>query len=670
MHFCFFDSLKSRITFPRKHIAALGCGLLLVMSSAPVWAQTLTLNLKDAELSSVIATVSEMTGRNFIVDPRVKGKVTVVSSEPMDAAEIYEVFLSVLSVHGFAAVPTENAIKIVPEVNAKQDAIPTVNAQMPGQGDAYVTRVIPVENVSAAQLVPILRPLLPQQAHLVALPSSNVLIASAAAANVQRLVDIIRRVDLTNDRDVEVIRLQHASASEVVRILQALQGAAGGQPAAGEGPVFVADERTNSVLLSGGANRLRLRTIISHLDTPLESGGGNTEVIFLRYADATELAEVLRGISNGLTEAQQGKGQTSANTVTIQAHEANNAIIVNAPPDILRALQSVIRRLDVRRAQVLVEAVIAEVSSQAATELGVQWVYDGSPADAPVGLINFGGSGAGIAGIAAAAAAGNLTQVPDGLIAAVGDTATSGGTRFGALIRALAGTGDTNILSTPTLLTLDNEEAEIVVGQNVPFVTGSYTSPGGTGSTPTNPFQTIQREDVGLTLTVKPQINEGNAVKLEIAQEVSSVAAATTGAADLITDKRSLRTTVLVDDGQAVVLGGLIDDNLRESIQKVPVLGDIPVLGWLFSHKRTQKEKRNLMVFLRPVILRTAGQAAAVSGEKYSYLRARQLDVRQRGVALMPDEASPLLPEMAELLKLPPSFEAWAGQQGLDATDQ
>lgn len=639
-----------RFRFGRLLLAA-----LLLWTAGQACAQQLTLNLKDADITSVISTVAQMTGRNFIVDPRVKGKVTVISSQPMEADEIYQVFLSILSVHGFAAIPGDNAVKIVPEVNAKQDAIPTVSARMPGKGDEYVTRVVKVDNVAAAQLVPILRPLLPQQAHLAALPSSNVLIVSAAAANVQRMVDIISRVDLSSDGEFEVIRLRHASAAEVVRILNALQQQPG-QQATGDQPLLVADERTNSILISGGANRLKLRAVISHLDTPLDSGG-NTEVIYLRYAEAKAIAEVLNGLARNITPGREAAPQAKTaggEQVTIQADEATNAVIINAPPDVMRELKAVIRQLDVRRAQVLVEAVIAEVSALKSQELGISWAYLDRDSNAPVGLINFGGIG----NIAVSAVSGTLTSLPDGAILGAGEV-RNGDSGFGGLIRALAGDADTNILSTPTLVTLDNEEAEIVVGQNVPFVTGSYTSIGSAGSTPTNPFQTIQRQDVGLTLRVKPQINEGDAVKLEVTQEVSTIASATAGAADLITNKRSLKTTVLVDDGQAIVLGGLIDDQLRERLQKVPLLGDIPILKWLFSYRNTEKEKRNLMVFLHPVILRNQMQNNLVTGAKYSYMRAQQLGIRQRGVELMPDDVSPLLPEMDKLLELPPTFEVW-----------
>jgi general secretion pathway protein D len=623
--------------------------------------ERITLNLKDADLAAVITTVSELTGRNFIVDPRVKGRVTVVSSRPLTAEEVYQVFLSVLNVHGFAVVPGEAASKIVPIVNAKQDAIPTVSAKAPGTGDQYVTRVIQVDNVAVPQLVPILRPLLSQQAHLAAYPPSNVLIASGEAAVVDRIVKIIERIDITGDAEIEVITLAHAAAPEVVRILQSLQKAVEkDQPPVGQ-PTIVADERTNSILISGGpTQRLRLRSIIAQLDTPLDTGG-NTEVVYLRYANAEELAAVLTGVSGTLVP-KDAKGAAPAgaagNGPVIQADEATNALVISAAPDVMRSLKAVIRRLDVRRAQVLVEGVIAEISSTKSKELGVQWAYFNPKTNAPVGIINFSGSGVSIGNLALSAAAGTLPSLPDGALLGAGEVEENGQmTGFGAFVRALAGDGDTNILSTPSVVTMDNEEAEIVVGQNVPFITGSYASTG-TGTTPTNPFQTIQRQDVGLTLRVRPQINEGSAIKLEVNQEVSSISAGASGAADIITNKRSLKTSVMVDNGQVVVLGGLIDDDLQESDQRVPILGDIPVLGWLFSHKRTTKVKRNLMVFLRPVILRDEAQNAAVSGEKYNYIRARQQEVREGGVALMRDDVSPLLPELNDMLVLPPPFEA------------
>lgn len=631
----------------------------------PAHAQTVTLNLKDADISALISTVAEVTGRNFIIDPRVKGKVTVVSSRPMDSEEVYQVFLSILKVHGFAAVPSGAVIKIVPDVNAKQDSIPTVDAEAESLGDEMVTRVVEVDNVAAAQLVPILRPLIPQQGHLAAYPATNVLIISDRARNVDRLVSIIRRIDQVSDSEIEVIPLQHASANEVVRVLTSLQRAAPGQgkaPAlAGEGPVLVADERTNSVLLGGERTlRLRMRALISHLDTPLETGG-NTDVIYLKYAEATEVVDVLMGV--GKVEEQEttkGKGTQVAGKFDIQADEATNSLVITAPPDIMRTLKRVIDQLDIRRAQVLVDAVVAEVSLDTARELGVQWIISGiNNGTGPIGLINFTNTGTQITDIANAiigAEQGVQIPTPSANVSVGGGRVDSDkDVNFVGLMNALASDANTNILSTPTLVTLDNEEAEIIIGENVPFITGSFTSTGA-GDSATNPFQTIQRQDVGLTLKIKPQINEGNALKLNIEQEVSSIADSVVGASDLITNKRSIKTTVMADDGAVVVLGGLIEDQVNESEQKVPFLGDIPLLGYLFRSTGTSLTKTNLMVFIHPVILRDQAVTDRYSNRKYNYLRALQAVQDADGVSLMGDARHPVLPEWGnpEALGSPP----------------
>jgi len=632
--------------------------LLWVSSS---FAQTVTLNLKDADINALIGTVAEVTGKNFIVDPRVKGKVTVISSRAMNAEEVYQVFLSILKVHGFAVVPSGEVMKIVPDVSAKQDSIPNVSDETPGRGDEMVTRVIQVDNVAAAQLVPILRPLVPQQGHLAAYPETNVLIISDRAENVARLVDIIRRVDKVSDSEVEVIRLEHASAAEVVRILNAISRT---QPAAGKGPgagaqTLVADERTNSVLLGGDrADRLRLRAIISHLDTPLERDG-NTKVIYLKYARAADIVETLRGV--GKTQGEEAQAKTAATAIEkqldIQADEATNSLVITAPPALMRSLEGVIRQLDIRRAQVLVDAIIAEVSERKVRELGVQWVvFDRSAQTSPIGGTNFNNVGTNLVDIAQGVINQELVGLTPGLAFGVGKLG-SDTLNFAAVLQALAGDGDTNILSTPSLLTLDNEEAEIIVGQNVPFVTGSFTSTGAAAGS-VDPFQTIQREDVGITLRIKPQINEGNAMVMAVEQEVSSISSSGQ-ASDIITDKRSIKTNILAEDGQVIVLGGLIEDRVRESEQKVPFLGDLPLLGYLFRAKQTNKDKVNLMVFIHPTILRDAGTADRYTSSKYNFVRGQQLDTHgAESLPLMPGEYGPQLPEMRELLELPPPFEA------------
>ena len=637
-------------------INIIGILFIQLMLLASAHAAEVTLNLKDADISALISTVAEVTDRNFIIDPRVKGKVTVISSRPMDSDEVYQVFLSILKVHGFAAVPSGEVIKIVPDVNAKQDGIPTANDGSPGRGDEMVTRVVQVDNVAAAQLVPILRPLVPQQGHLAAYPATNVLIISDRANNVERLLTIIRRIDQVSDSEIEVITLQFASAVEVVRVLTSLKratpAAKGAAAAAGGGQVLVADERTNSVLLSGDrASRLRMRAIISHLDTPLDTGG-NTDVIYLRYATAEDIVDTLLGVGKiEEQEAQQGKGKVTApkGAFDIQADEATNALVITAPPDIMRTLKHVISQLDIRRAQVLVEAVIAEVSEDTARELGVQWAFGGSGNNSPVGVVNFTNSGSLISdvinGAADAASGGSFPSIVDNAL--LGFAKTNGSFNYLAVMNLLASDANTNILSTPTLVTLDNEEAEIVIGENVPFVTGSFSSTGANDGA-TNPFQTIQREDVGLTLKIKPQINEGDALRLEIEQEVSNIADSVAGAADIVTNKRSIKTNVMVDDGQVVVLGGLIEEKIGESVQKVPFLGDIPFLGALFRSKTADVTKTNLMVFIHPVILRDAAVTQSYTNSKYNYIRALQMQQDEDGVNMIPGKQHPVLPLVEE----------------------
>jgi len=641
--------------------------LTWLLCTLPLHAETVTLNLKDADIGALISTVAEVSDKNFIVDPRVKGKVTVISSRPMNSEEVYQVFLSILKVHGFAAVPSGEVIKIIPDVNAKQDSIPTSTDSNPGVGDEMVTRVVEVDNVAAAQLVPILRPLVPQQGHLAAYPATNVLIISDRASNVERLVSIIRRIDQVSDSEIEVIPLAHASAVEVVRVLTSLTRATGGAKVpggAGTDQVLVADERTNSVLLGGDrAERLRMRAIISHLDTPLDSGG-NTDVVYLRYAESTEIVDVLMGVGKIEEQEAGGKGGAAAvakqrGSFDIQADESTNALVITAPPDIMRTLKRVISQLDIRKAQVLVEAVIAEVSPVMTRELGIQWLFSGSTSgsETPVGVINFDNTGTPITTVAGAVAdaidsgPGALSGIPtNGTLLGFGDISGSNSFNYAAVINALASDTSTNILSTPTLVTLDNEEAEIVIGTNVPFVTGSFTNTGATSGS-TNPFQTIQRQDVGLTLKIKPQINEGTALRLDIEQEVSSIADSVAGASDIVTNKRSIKTNVMVDDGQVVVLGGLIEEQVRESVQKVPLLGDIPLLGYLFKSRSSDVDTKNLMVFIHPVILRDSAVMNNYTNSKYNYIRNLQLREDEDGVNMLPGKSHPVLPEIGSYNK-------------------
>lgn len=615
-----------------------------LMLAGPVWSQaTVTPNYKDADIQQIIEAVGEITGKNFIIDPRVKAQVTMVSSTPMTADAFYEAFLSILQVYGFVAVPSGGVIKILPDANARQ---------LPGwegaskdnrRADDIVTQVVLVNNVAAAQLVPILRPLIPQYGHLAAHPASNMLIISDRAANVDRIMSIIRRIDQSSDEEYEVIRLTHASAAETVRVVSALQQSGGGEAGGGQRTTIVADERTNSVLVSGDkTDRLRMRTLIAHLDTPLEDGG-DTRVRYLRYANAIDLAGKLETQYNGAA-APEG-APAAARDITIWADEQTNALVITAPPKTMRSMMTIIDKIDIRRAQVLVEAIIVEVSAQKANELGITWAVfnDGSIAAAT----DFPALTPGIVGLAGAieadAGADAVSAIGEGLNLGIGRIVEDG-TSWATLIQALEADADSNIMATPTLVTLDNEEAEINVGQEVPFITGSFTNTGAAGGA-VNPFQTVEREQVGLTLKITPQINEGDAVLLDIDQEISSVLP-TTAAVDLVTSNRTVTTSVIVDDGATLVLGGLLQDELQETEQRVPILGSIPLVGALFRATKNELKKVNLMIFIKPTILRDSVATAYETNEKYQLIRDMQLAEKDRKRSVLMDMEPPSMPDI------------------------
>ncbi len=615
--------------------------VLMLTAFSAAAEETATLNLNNADIRVLINTVSEATGKNFIIDPRVKAKVTVVSSKSMSKDEIYEVFLSILDVHGFSAIPGDDITKIVPDVSAKQGAVPTGYNERYTGTDQLVTRVLQLQNVAANQLVPILRPLVPQQGHLAAYTPSNVLVITDNASNIDRLIKVIRRIDRAEQTEIEVRKLEHASASEVVRTVNALMQQQAKDKGGRQTLMLTTDERTNSVLITGDkASRERVLKIIDQLDIALVTSG-NTKVIFLKYANAADLVSILQGISSKAIAEQQGKagakGAAGRKDVDIQADETNNALVITAQPSMIQQLESIIRQLDIPRAQVLIEAIIAEVSTDLASELGAQFITGGEAgSDNPVGGAFFPDLAGNLSGLAENPAA---IVGSSGLNVAFGDT--SSGNQWAFILRALNGDATTNVLSTPTLVTLDNVEAEIVFGQNVPFVTGSYSSTGAAGGA-SNPFQTIEREDVGLTLKIKPQINEGDAIKLEIETENSSLATSAVATSDVVTNKRSIKTEVLVEDAQTIVLGGLIEDRFIDTRQKVPLLGSIPVLGRLFSYTKTQKIKSNLMVFIRPVILKDSVSTDYFTSQKYHLLRARQLEAKIGERGLIKDPAAEL----------------------------
>jgi general secretion pathway protein D len=630
--------------------------LLLALVSTVVLAQqvTITPNYKEADIRQIVEAVGAVTDKNFIIDPRVNAKVTMLSSTPMSPDAFYEAFLSILEVHQLAAMQSGDIIKIIPNATARQYAGPLGTSSAAGADD-IVTQVIQVQNVGAAQLVPILRPLIPQFGHLAAHPGSNMLIISDRAANVTRMINIIRRIDLSSDDEIEVVPLQHASSAEVVRVLTALTQ----QPRADGAPVstsLVADARTNSVLIGGDkADRLRLRTLIAHLDTPLEDGG-DTQVRYLRYADAEELATKLQQHFQGQATAQSATGAAPASgqpgEVNVWADTQTNAIVVSAPPKMMRSLMQIVDKLDIRRAQVLVEAIIVEVIADKTAELGITWALQDASSNTPTAATNFPDFGAGVVQIAGAQAGrGEGISDPTGLI---GDGITFGvgrisdtGISWAGILRALEGNADTNIISTPSLVTTDNEEASLNVGQEVPFVTGSFTNTGGNIGA-VNPFQTIQREQVGVKLTITPQINEGDSLLLDISQEISNIAQSVEGATDLITNQRIVETTVIVDDRQVLVLGGLLEDVLRESEQRVPILGSIPFLGALFRSQATDKVKTNLLVFIRPTILRDAATISTETNAKYNLIKDVLDKTNQDGINLMPREEAFTLPPFEE----------------------
>jgi general secretion pathway protein D len=623
--------------------AALCAAVLAAVLGGPLGAQgpQLTPNYRDADIRTVADQVQQVIGRPIIIDPRVRAQVTVLSNAPMSPEAFYRLFLSTLEVHGFVALDSGNAIQIVPDANARF-----------GAGDDYVTQAIVLDQIGAAQLVPILRPLLPQSAHLAAHPPSNALIVADRPQNMRRMLDLIRRMDQAGTQEVEVIRLDNASADEVVRMLGALNQAA--QAAGGAPPIqVIADTRTNSVLLAGsGAVRLQMRGLIAHLDTP-SAQGGDTLVRYLNYADAEDLATKLQAQFSGTTgsTAPPAEGGAPANTgpVSIWADAGTNALVINAPERVRQDMLAVINQIDIPRLQVQVDAIIVEVSEKKAAELGATWISRGD-GDDPVGLTNFTG---GIVSLGAAAAGDtpNPASIAQGLTLGIGEI-VDGGRSWAALLTALRGDGETNIVSTPTIVTLDNEEAEIRVGSEVPFLTGQFTNTGANQGS-VNPFQTIQREEIGTSLKITPQINEGSGVKLTIEQETSGLAADSGDVLTQVTNTRTITTSVFVNNGEMLILGGLSDDQLRENEQRVPGIGRVPGLGWLFRSRNTNRERTNLMVFIRPTILRNEADARFQTGAKYRQVQDLQRQIAEDPIQLMRGETRPTLPPLPDNMSEP-----------------
>jgi general secretion pathway protein D len=661
-------------------------GLLLVIGSAffavssLVAAADYSPNFKNTEISEFINIVGKNLKKTIIVDPNVRGKITVRSYDLLNEAQYYQFFLNVLQVYGFSAVTmSSGVVKVIRSKDAKSSNIPVVGENL-FDGDEMITRVMPVYNVPVRELAPLLRQLNDTAGggNVVSHDPSNVMMITGRAAVVNRLVEIIERVDKAGDEEVEIIKLEYASATELVRIIESINKSQGKANAAGKSaPRVVADDRTNSIIVSGDVKaRKRLTNLIKRMDSELETNG-NTRVIFLNYAKSEDLVKVLQGVSASIQADGQTttKGrQTKSRGISIDSHEDSNALVITAEPDMMRSLEDVIRKLDVRRAQVQVEAIIVEVFEGDGTTLGVQW------ANEKIGGTQFNNGVVGLGSLAV-----GVDQAQDQIIVDTITTTSNGDTvvvptektqlgdlstlaallggvngfliggvtdGWGAVLQAVSTDTNSNLLATPHLTTMDNEEAFFIVGQEVPIITGSTT-----GSTNANPFQSVDRQEVGIKLKVTPQINEGTAVQLLIEQEVSSVSGATS--VDVIINKREIKTSVIVDDGGTIVLGGLIDDAVQESVSKVPLLGDIPILGHLFKSTSTSVSKRNLMVFIRPTIVRDGVTMNKISQQKYQYIRAEQLKRQSQGIPLMPFTEGPALPEWDDTLSLPPSYEEY-----------
>ena len=685
--------------------ALLAAAPLVATISTQAQAQTWKINLRDADLTAFINEVADITGKNFAVDPRVRGNVTVISNKALNKDEVYDLFLGVLNVNGVVALPSGNTIKLVPDSNAKNSGIP-YDARKRASGDQIVTRVIWLQNTNPNDLIPALRPLMPQFAHLAAVAGTNALIVSDRATNIYQLENIIRNLDGTGQNDIEAITLQSSQAEEIIGLLETMSATGTSKDFIGARVRIIADNRTNRILIKGDPDsRKRLRRTIEMLDVPSADRLGGLKVFRLKYASAKNLAEILQGLVTGqsvsssstsnnsnksssttnLTSGSQGQSGSSpagvnssislnsgfnnsqnnagitsfnGNGVSIIADGTQNALVVKADPQLMREIEAAIQQLDIRRQQVLIEAAIIEVSGNDADQLGIQWAL--GDLSSGVGLMSFSNVGASLASIAA----GYASAGASGAAAAIaGDASKGNGATFGvgnfensrkaygALIQALKTNTKSNFLSTPSIVTMDNEEAYIVVGQNVPFVTGSVST--GTSGT-VNPYTTVERKDVGVTLKVVPHIGENGTVRLEVEQEVSDVQNNKGQATDLVTNKRAIKTAVLAEHGQTVVLGGLIADNTALSRQGVPGLSDIPYLGRLFQANSRSNEKRNLLVFIHPTIVGDADDVRRLSQQRYNQLYSLQLAMDNKGnFAKLPENVGDIYQQQAVLNSSP-----------------
>ncbi|MGB2078561.1 MAG: type II secretion system secretin GspD [Vibrio sp.] len=654
------------------------------LASAGAMANEFSASFKGTDIQEFINIVGRNLNKTIIIDPSVRGKIDVRSYDVLNDEQYYKFFLNVLEVYGFAVVEAENGvIKVIKSKDAKTSAVPVVGDNSNVTGDAVITRVVTVKNVSVRELSPILRQLNDNAGagNVVHYDPANIILITGRASVVNRLAEVIKRVDQAGNKDVSVVSLNNASAAEMVRIVDALNKSADEKNTPDIlKPKLVADERTNSVLISGEPQvRARLKQVIRQLDVEMATKGNN-RVIYLKNAKAEDMVDVLKGVSDKIQENKGGEGTTSSasnNQVMISADPGTNALVITAPPDVMNSLEDVIAQLDIRRAQVLIEALIVELSEADGINLGVQWanLENGSVVQYPNSGVSIGQV---VVGLDEAEDFTETTAVydTDGNFLRNESTTTQGdfdtlasalGGVSGAALSVIAGDwtalltavstdSNSNILSAPSITALDNQEASFIVGEEVPVLTGSTA-----GSNNDNPFQTVDRKEVGIKLKVTPQINEGDSVKMEIEQEVSNVLGAN-GAVDVRFAKRQLNTSVIVQDGQMIVLGGLIDERAQESVSKVPLLGDIPVLGHLFKSTSTSKEKKNLMVFIKPTILRDGMTADGLTQRKYNYIRAEQIYQDHDGLNLMPNTSSPVIPSLGQDVRQPVELRAFFDQ--------
>lgn len=624
--------------------------------------QTWTVSFKDVDIVEVVKFVQEVTGKPIIVDPKVRGPIRVIANKPLNKKELYDLFLAVLDVHGFTAFESDGVVRVIVNREARNLPIPTEQT-IRSRDDGYITQIIQLNNISAAKVLASIRPLVPQYAHLTAYEPSNALIISDTRANIARINDLILQMDKAAVMATDVLQLRYAQATEVVAMITQLEKPDPNRGVTTSPPIVVADKRINAVVVSGDEmSRQRIKGLVESLDRP-QTRNANVRVFYLKYAKATDVAKVLTGMSAGQNAgAKPGEGGSSQTNV--QADEATNSLLVTADSDNMQSLVSVIEQLDIRRAQVLVEAIIVEIQNNANKDMGVQWMYadtkkgfgtsnNGSPELATIGsgALKIRSSDATVYDTGVAELAKGLSSVNG---QAFGTAFLGERTSFVGLLKLLQEDSGTNILSTPNLLTTDNTKAKISVGQKVPFKQGSYTQTGtgtGTGSIG-SPYTTFNREDVGITLEVTPHINEGNSVVLDIDQEVSSISNISSQDG-IITNQRKIKTQILTADGQTVVLGGLIKDDIQTGATRVPLLGSIPVLGHLFRTQSSKKVKTNLLVFIRATVLRDDQMLVGATAEKYSAIRDVQLQNRRSQKELIDSKSIPVLPELHDK-PLPP----------------